>query len=214
METILALRATPVALPAVPSLLHGEAVGSYICVTFDDGYRDSLENAVPVLRELGIPATIFIPTAAVSGTSRLYWYETQPPLLSWAEIQQLSEDDLISIGAHSRQHLALPSVPDDVAWSEIAGSKDDLEQQLGHEVVSFAYPAGMFKERDVRMVREAGYRVAVTTEPGLNGPRHPPHALRRMVIDRQDNLMMFEGKITGLLDQPWGLDKLRALLRG
>jgi hypothetical protein len=72
----------------------------------------------------------------------------------------------------------------------------------------------MFSERDVRMVHEAGYRVAVTTDPGLNGPSHSPLALCRMVIDRQDNLKMFDGKVTGLLDQPWGLDKLRALLRG
>jgi peptidoglycan/xylan/chitin deacetylase (PgdA/CDA1 family) len=214
MEAILALHVEPIGLPEVLPLFAAQAVGRYICVTFDDGYRDNLENAVPVLRELGIPATIFIPTAAVDGTAHLYWYETQPPLLDWADLAQLSKDGLISIGAHSRRHPALPSLPDDVAWSEIAGSKQDLEEHLGRESISFAYPAGMFNERDLRMVREAGYRMAVTTEPGLNGPRQSPHALRRTVIDQQDDLNMFEGKVTGLLDHPWGVDKVRTLLRG
>jgi peptidoglycan/xylan/chitin deacetylase (PgdA/CDA1 family) len=214
MEAILALHVEPIGLPEVLPLFAAEAVGRYICVTFDDGYRDNLENAVPVLRELGIPATIFIPTAAVGGTAHLYWYETQPPLLDWADLSQLSRDELISIGAHTRRHPALPSLPDDVAWSEIAGCKQDLEEHLGREAISFAYPAGMFNDRDLRMVREAGYRVAVTTEPGLNGPRQSPYALRRTVIDQEDDLNMFEGKVTGLLDRPWGIDRLRMLLRG
>ena len=63
------------------------------------------------------------------------------------------------------------------------------------------------------MVREAGYRVGVTTLPGLVNPDHPPpETLPRSFIDRQDNLNMFEAKLTGLLDAPWGLQNAAALL--
>jgi peptidoglycan/xylan/chitin deacetylase (PgdA/CDA1 family) len=187
--------------------------GRHLCVTFDDAYHDNLEHAVPVLRELGIPATIFAPTAIVDGRAPMYWYSErdQPPALSWDELQELHRDPLFSIGAHTRTHPALPSLSDDAAWEEIAGSKHDVEEHLGRPVSSFAYPAGLYGERELRMVRDAGYRAALTVEPGLNGSGQPRELLYRMFIDRRDTLRMFEAKIAGLLDRPWGYDDLRKL---
>ena len=71
--------------------------------------------------------------------------------------------------------------------------------------MSFAYPAGLYGEREIRMVGEAGFRVGLTVEPGTNGRGQRPETLRRTVIDRFDSRFLFEAKLTGLLDTPWAL---------
>jgi peptidoglycan/xylan/chitin deacetylase (PgdA/CDA1 family) len=205
MEFLLRARAEPVTLDAGVEGLRDGTVGRHVCVTFDDGYYDNLENAIPVLRDLGIPATIFVPTKLIDGTAPVYWYEKPPRLLTWSELREISHGGLVAIGAHTRTHPALPKLPDEEAWKEIAGSRADAEAHLGRPVTSFCYPAGLYGERDVRMVRDAGYRVGVTCDPGANGPGQQPHALRRLNIGRRDNLEMFEAKLIGLLDQPWGM---------
>ena len=214
MEMMLEMGAEPIPLGDVPQILREGGHRRYVCVTFDDGYHDNLTDAVPVLRDLKIPATIFIATGIIDGRVRMSWYAKQPRLLSWSDVLELDRDELISIGAHSHSHPALPNLTDDAAWSEIAGCKKDLEARLGREVTSFAYPAGLQGEREERLVREAGYRVAVTTQPGLNLPGHPLETLHRSIIDRRDNEAMFAAKLTGLLDKPWGLDTVRSVLPG
>jgi peptidoglycan/xylan/chitin deacetylase (PgdA/CDA1 family) len=205
MELVLGARAEPLTLDDAVDRLHDGTLGRHLCVTFDDGYHDNLEHAIPVLRDLGIPATIFIPSKLIDGTAPVYWYEKPPPLLTWRELRGISQDGLVAIGAHSRTHRALPALPDDEAWDEVAGSRSDVEERLGRPVTSFAYPAGLYGEREVRMVREAGYRAGLTCDPGANGPGQRSHALRRLIIEPRDNLKMFEAKLTGLLDEPWGV---------
>jgi peptidoglycan/xylan/chitin deacetylase (PgdA/CDA1 family) len=213
MEALLGSGAKPVHLDDALDLLEADPTGRYVSVTFDDGYHDNLEHAIPVLRELDIPATIFVASAVIDGTARLYWYDTQPPVLSWSELAEISRDALFTIGAHTRTHPALPQLIEDAAWTEIAESKRDVEEHIEKPATSFAYPAGMYGEREVEMVGKAGYRTAVTTVPGLNTPDTGPHLLRRMLIDRRDNLAMFEAKLTGLLDDPWGFADALALRR-
>src|SRR6187200_49702 len=202
MEVLLHSGVQPAPLDEALELLRERPAGRYACVTFDDGYHDNLDHAIPVLRDLGIPATFFIPTAIIDGTARPYWYERPPPMLTWSELRQIAQDGLFAIGAHTCTHPALPKLSDDAAWTEIAASKREVEERTGRRAEAFAYPAGVYGEREVRMVREAGYRVGVTTLPGLVGPGHRPETLPRSFIDRQDNLNMFEAKLTGLLDAP------------
>jgi peptidoglycan/xylan/chitin deacetylase (PgdA/CDA1 family) len=205
MELTLRAGAKPVTLDAAVDRLDEGAPGRHVCVTFDDGYHDNLDNAIPVLRELGIPATIFVPSAVIDGTAPVYWCEKAPPLLTWSELRDISHEGLVAVGAHSRTHRALPNLPDGEAWDEIAGSRGDVEERLGRPVTTFAYPAGLYGEREVRMVREAGYRVGLTCEPGPNGTGQPPQAMRRLMIEPRDDLKMFEAKLSGLLDKPWGV---------
>jgi peptidoglycan/xylan/chitin deacetylase (PgdA/CDA1 family) len=205
MEFILRIRASTEALDDGLDKLREGALGRHVCVTFDDGYRDNLENAIPVLRDLGIPATIFVASGMIDGTAPVSWYRQPPPLLSWDELREISQGGLVAIGAHSRTHPALPKLPDEEAWGEVAGSRADIEKRTGRPVTSFAYPSGLYGEREVRMARDAGYRVAVTCAPGANGPGQRPHELRRLIVGPRDDLTMFEAKLTGLLDEPWGV---------
>jgi peptidoglycan/xylan/chitin deacetylase (PgdA/CDA1 family) len=210
MESLLASGARAVSLPEATGALERGSDERLACVTFDDAYHDNLENAIPVLRELGIPATIFVATSITEGTERLYWYgrHEEPRVLSWDDLDSIAGQPLFTIGAHSRTHPALPELDDDAAWDEIAGSKAILESRLGRPVTLFAYPAGLYGEREMRMVRDAGYAAAVTTEPGLNTPSRPAERLYRMLIDRLDTGRMFEAKLAGCLDRPWGADNL------
>ena len=215
MEAVLRSGVRPVSLVEAVEALRERSAERLVCVTFDDGYHDNLEYALPILRELAIPATIFAPTALITGEAPLYWYPpgAEPPLLTWDEVAAVDREPLFDIGAHTRTHPALPRLSDDAAWDEIAGSKRDLEERLGREVMTFAYPAGLHGAREMRLVRDAGYAAAVTTAPGRNDPGQPFEALHRMLIDGRDTLRMFEAKLAGLLDRPWGVDTLSRIPR-
>jgi peptidoglycan/xylan/chitin deacetylase (PgdA/CDA1 family) len=215
MEAALASGARPVDLTTAVAALENGSTERLVCVTFDDAYHDNLDQALPVLRQLGIPATIFVPTGIIDGSARLYWYAPgdEPPVLSWDELAEIATMPLVAVGAHSVTHRALPALSDQEAWEEISGSKRILEARLGRPVTSFSYPAGLYGDRELRMLREAGYSAALTTEPGLNCPGQPLDQLHRMIIDRLDSLRMFEAKLSGALDRPWGVDTLRLTAR-
>jgi peptidoglycan/xylan/chitin deacetylase (PgdA/CDA1 family) len=215
MERALEAGLRPVRLDAALDLLERPVEGRWLCVTFDDGYRDNLE-AVPVLAELGIPATIFVVTAALDGTERFHWYDDSPPALTWEQAAALAAGGLVDVQAHTRTHPRLPHVDEARAREEIAGAKRDIERHVPYRVTSFCYPAGLYGERDVRLVREAGYRAGVTTDPGVNPGGAGLERLRRTLVYWNDGPEKFEAKLAGLLDRPPALRALlyRRLARG
>jgi peptidoglycan/xylan/chitin deacetylase (PgdA/CDA1 family) len=202
MEHLRASPVTPIHLDQALDLLGSEVPGRYFCVTFDDGYRDNLENAVPVLRELEIPATIFVPTAVIDGDASYDWFEDPPPALTWEEIGRLVDEGLVDVQAHSRTHRRLPALPDDEARMEIIGAKHDLERHVPYPVTSFSFPAGLYGDRELALVREGGYRAGLTTNPGVNRGGAPLETLKRTLIYWDDGLDGFEAKHAGLLDEP------------
>jgi peptidoglycan/xylan/chitin deacetylase (PgdA/CDA1 family) len=201
MELVAASDAIPIPLATAVELLAEKIDRRYVCVTFDDGYRDNLEAAAPVLRELGIPATIFVVTAVIDGSATFSWFDDPPPALSWDEVRSLDAETSIDIQAHTRTHPWLPTVDDEHAREEIVGSKHDLEEQLGHPVTSFCYPAGLYGPREVQLVRDAGYRSAVTTDPGVNEAGIDHGRLRRTLVFRGDDGGLFSAKLDGRYDR-------------
>jgi peptidoglycan/xylan/chitin deacetylase (PgdA/CDA1 family) len=116
-----------------------------VVLTFDDGFRSVLEEAVPVLTELGFSATIFVVAGYCGGTND--WPSQPPalprlPLLSWADLRALGAAGL-EIGAHGLTHAPLTHLSAREAGREIVGSKAILEEKLGRPVVTFAYPYGL-----------------------------------------------------------------------
>jgi peptidoglycan/xylan/chitin deacetylase (PgdA/CDA1 family) len=210
MHAVVASGATPISLARAIELLRGPGPieERFVCVTFDDGYRDNLEEAVPLLRELAIPATIYVPTRVLDGEATYYWFAEPPPALSWEECDALVAEGLVDVQPHTRTHPWLPRVTDEQARDEIAGSKADLAAR-GYAVTSFCYPAGLHGDREPRLVREAGYEAAVTTQPGVNAAGDDLHRLRRTLVYWEDGSREFALKLAGALDAP---PLLRALL--
>jgi peptidoglycan/xylan/chitin deacetylase (PgdA/CDA1 family) len=191
----------------------GEVPKRTIGLNFDDGYLDVAEHALPVLAEHGFRATVFIATGVTDMRASFAWYRHQPPLLGWADIAELDRGGTLEFEAHSVTHPNLLAVDDLRAAAEIEDSKAELEARLGRRVTALSYPAGLFGERERRLAVGAGYRVAVSCEPGVNLPDTDRLALRRRQIDARDRLLDFRAKVSGGHDTPLPLRGVYRQLR-
>jgi peptidoglycan/xylan/chitin deacetylase (PgdA/CDA1 family) len=144
-----------------------------ILITFDDGYRDVLSNAAPVLKRLGMHATAYVITGRISGPDVSF--------LSWAMLHALEQDG-IEIGSHTVTHREIPGLSDPTALQELIRSRRTLELHLHHPVQWFAYPAGKYDARSEQLVRQAGYVLATTTRPGATQDARAPFALHRYEV--------------------------------
>jgi peptidoglycan/xylan/chitin deacetylase (PgdA/CDA1 family) len=129
-------------------------------ITFDDGYRDTLENAVPVLERFGFTATVFVVTGQVGRTNS--WDEgvsVQVPLMDWNQLGELV-DRGFSIGSHTVTHRALTRLSEGEISYELTESRRMLEERLGVDVRTFCYPWGEWAPHIRDAVAEAGYWAA------------------------------------------------------
>jgi peptidoglycan/xylan/chitin deacetylase (PgdA/CDA1 family) len=192
--------AQPIRLDHALDLLRAPVEGRYVCVTFDDGYRDNLEAAAPVLEELGIPATIYVPSRIIDGELPFHWYDDPPPALSWDEVGELVARGTVDVQSHTLTHPLLTQVDDARAYHEIVDSKAEIEAHVPYRLTSFCYPAGLYGSREVELARRAGYAAAVTTKPGVNAGGGELLELRRTLVYGADDQRAFDGKLSGLLD--------------
>ncbi len=197
-----------------------------LVVTLDDGHRGN-RALVPVLERLGVPVAIFL-CASIVGTERPYWFkhvDDPGPLKRIADAERLerlrlaglpeygngrealSDDELeemsgplVDFQSHGRSHPILPRCDDTTARMEIVGSKEELGSRYGFDIYAFSYPNGEHSERELRLVREAGYQCGVTIEHGFNTARSDPYRLKRICIDDFDDIDALLVKSSGL----WG----------
>jgi peptidoglycan/xylan/chitin deacetylase (PgdA/CDA1 family) len=200
-------------IEALRLLEAGQPPARTLGLTFDDGFADLAEHALPVLTEHGFRATVFITTGVTDGRVAFPWYEHQPPVLGWDEVLELDRAGTFRFEAHTVSHPSLLAVDDAAAEVEIRESRRELEDRLGRPVSAFAYPAGLFGDRERRLVAEAGYTAAVSCEPGVNRPETDRFALRRRQIDSRDRLLDFKAKLGGGHDTPLPLRETYRRLR-
>lgn len=145
-----------------------------VLITFDDGYRDNLLNAAPILNKLGYESVVFLPVGHVGLEHRLPHdrrLSATNPVLDWDGIRD-AERLGMRAESHGVDHIPLALLPDDEARRQLIDSKQVLEERLGRRIEAYAYVKGSradYKARHVAMVREAGYRAAFTTLTGSNG---------------------------------------------
>jgi peptidoglycan/xylan/chitin deacetylase (PgdA/CDA1 family) len=144
-----------------------------VMLTFDDGYRDVVGKAMPILSRLNMRATAYVITSRISGPD--------PSFLTWGRLHTLERHGF-DIGSHTVNHRELTMLPDAEALRVLTQSRRALEQHLGHPVQWFAYPAGAFSAHAAALVRKAGYVLAVTTQPGALQSAQVPLELHRYEI--------------------------------
>ena len=210
----------------------------FVCLTFDDGYRDNLEHAYPILRDAGFPFAVYVPTSfpdrlgelwwlaleaviarreriglVIAGENRtfdcstvaekralydeLYWWlrglKSEAELravvrdlaaryqvdiaafcrdlcMSWQEIALLARDPLVTIGAHTVNHLMLAKLPEKTVRTEMDLSRTVIEAALGSRPMHLSYPygdPGSAGPREFAIAADLGFSTAVTTRPGV-----------------------------------------------
>ncbi len=182
-----------------------------VVITFDDGFRNLLERGVPALARHGFGATVFVVTgwAGKAGDWPGQGDVPRLPLLGWDEVREVS-DAGVEVASHTVSHPHLPDVGAEKVASELDASKAVLEEQLGKQVTSFAYPYGDLDDAVVAATRQR-YRGAVTVRLGTAKPADDP-----LLLPRLDVYYLREPKVFATLGTARGAAYLaaRGVLRG
>lgn len=168
-----------------------------VVLTFDDGYQNFLEHALPVLQRHGFSATVY----AISGWlgQRAEWFAKDPGrpiphLMDGATLRALRAEG-ITIGSHTANHVRLAEVDAATRRRELSASKAALEDVLGAPVEHLCYPFGSFESDTITAAAECGYRSATTCLRGAATPEDHPLVLPRKAISFGDNLLGFWWKL-------------------
>ena len=159
-------------------------------ITFDDGYVNVLEAALPELKCRGFTASVFIISGRLGGTND--WDDGPSwPLLSASQVGELAAAGM-EIGSHSTTHLRLAGLPASQLEAEVGGSRSSLGALVGAPVRGFAYPYGSMDAAARRAVRDAGYdyACAVQTPMAALGIM----ALPRIYVGQQDGAARMTAK--------------------
>jgi len=176
------------------ALRHGET-GHRVVLTFDDGFADVYDNAWPLLRERGLPFTVYLATAYVGGSMR--WEgstakEQGAPGLSWDQLREMVDSGLCTVGNHTHTHVR----PERLTAAELDRCTERVEQELGVTPRHFAYTWGIpVPSMDPELSER--FATCATGELGRNLPGADPLRLTRVPVRRTDPLPFFRAKLRG-----------------
>lgn len=153
-----------------------------IVLTFDDGYQNVYKNAFPIMKNLGLSGTVFVITDFV-GKDRY---------MNWSELNELKKEGW-QIESHTITHPNLTNIDSKSAWNQILNSKLEIEKNIKGNVQSFSYPAGKYNDEVVKLVKEAGYKNAVSTDRGIENTMENIYHLKRERVGGYSGLQDFIG---------------------
>ncbi len=158
-----------------------------IIVTFDDGYLSNYEIAYPILKELEIPATIFVVTdtvGAVAGEGKVNYTH-----FTWEQAKEMQSSGLIDIQSHTNDHVKLGEIDRDTVSYELRKSKYLIEKNVGNTVDMIAYPYGSYSDEAIEASAKAGYTAqclvgddATDIDYEVNIPRDGVNNMTRITV--------------------------------
>jgi peptidoglycan/xylan/chitin deacetylase (PgdA/CDA1 family) len=196
----LAERELAVSLEDVMAFVRGERKlkdGS-VLVTMDDGYRSVYSEALPVFRKYKIPAVAYVTTSLIGTKSP----DEPEAFMTWKELAELSQAG-ITVGSHAHTHRSLGKMSLDEAREEARCSRELLEQNLGREVRSFAYPFGMMldqSEQTAQVLCDSGYTSVFLSLHGPITAGADPVRLPRIKIEGGEGAWRFPLLCQGAMD--------------
>lgn len=164
-----------------------------VLITFDDGYIDNYSLVAPYLVEKKIPFTIFIATDYVKNSFKRF--------MSPFDLLDLSKNPYINIGSHGKSHTRLTNCNNTKLTFELRESKQYLEDLIGKEVKSIAYPYGDYDARVIEYAKNNGYTIGFTTRYDFNTTDRNPLTLSRYNIESDNDIKIIRQKLYG--DWDW-----------
>lgn len=178
--------------------LEGKKQGKVAVITFDDGFLNTYQHAMPVLNEFGFTATNYFVANQIGGRNEwdIPHGAVEIPCMSAEQMRDWAAQGH-EVGAHTLDHIYLPGADAAEADRQIAESKTIIEGILGAEVSNFCYPYGGETQAIRDMVKKAGYIHSTTTKRGHAKSTDDPFGLPRRYIRRTDNSLFFLKKLLG-----------------
>ena len=181
-------------------------------VTFDDGYKNFYTQAWPVLRELNIPATLFVATAYLdshdsfpfdtwtAAGSKQVPPETWKPV-TWAQCAEMLDDELIEIGSHTHTHRVFRGHREEFC-EDLRLSQETLARRLGVHNATFSFPFGICSSELSDVARAAGVSCALTTQRELVTPHRDPFGWGRFGVTQSDTGQTLFANLDGWYRRP------------
>ena len=188
-------------------------------VTFDDAYACIITHVLPVIQELDIPITVFVPVSFIGKYNE--WDENLSDykkinILSWDEIEKLSHKSLITFGSHGISHTSFGKLSKNQIESELKESKELLEKHLQKQMDYFAFPYGQRKDfgcATSELLHEVGYKAAVTTLWKRNNLNENPYLLHRVEVRPTETMRDFQRYLSRKIDIRYIRQEIKSLIR-
>jgi peptidoglycan/xylan/chitin deacetylase (PgdA/CDA1 family) len=181
---------------SIRELRRAEGIGNtngLVGLTFDDGYEDFLQSAVPVLERFGFSATVFVVAGMLGGENNWEFRGDPRPQMKLLGVEGLREVAArgMEVGSHSMTHPKLPALEPERLEEEVSGSRRLLGEVLGEAVDGFSYPYGFIDKASVQAVRKAHYTYACAVVVRVE---RNAYDLPRVTVT-EDNLLKFAAKL-------------------
>jgi peptidoglycan/xylan/chitin deacetylase (PgdA/CDA1 family) len=171
---------------------HGQPPAGLASLSFDDGMDDNHDVVLPILVELGLPATVYVITGLIGKANPWLAPASGRRMMNVAELRALAAVG-IEIGAHTITHPDLSKLDYARCLEEVGGSRRELERILDTHVTTFAYPFCRYGPAARTAVETAGFDSAVTCQ---GAGSWEPYELKRSLITGKDGLGIFLLKLT------------------